>query len=148
LTPEQLPQEQLPQELRDLIGSGPMAHLSTVNPDGSPQVTVIWIGLDGDELVSGHMARRIKVRNMERDPRVVLSFDAPRVPGVFLAEYAVIKARAAVEPSDDAWDLLNGLAKVYVSPTTEFPRPRGPGYLVRYTIEHIGGVGPWAPTAD
>ena len=45
----------LPRELRDLIESGPMAHLSTINADGSPQVTVIWIGLDGDDLVSGHM---------------------------------------------------------------------------------------------
>jgi len=61
----------LPRELRDLIESGPMAHLSTINPDGSPQVTVIWIGLDGDDLVSGHMSRRTKLRNIERDLRVV-----------------------------------------------------------------------------
>jgi PPOX class probable F420-dependent enzyme len=136
----------LPPALRDLIASGPLAHLSTLNADGSPQVTVIWIGLDDHGLVSAHMARRVKVRNMERDPRVVLSFDAPRVPGQFLSEYAVIKARATVEPSDDAWDLLNDLAKVYVSPTTEFPRAKGPGYIVRYDIERIGGVGAWAST--
>jgi PPOX class probable F420-dependent enzyme len=138
----------LPRELRDLIAMGPLAHLSTINADGSPQVTVIWIGLDGEELVSGHMARRLKVRNIERDPRVVLSFDAPRVPGTFLAEYAVIRAQAVVQPSDEAWDLLNSLAKVYVSPTTEFPRPRGPGYIVRYRVEGIGGVGPWASAGD
>src|SRR3984957_19731725 len=124
-----------------------MAHLSTSNAAGSPQVTVIWVGLDGDDLVSGHMSWNAKLRNMERDPRVVLSFDAPRVAGAFLAEYAVIRARAVVQPSEDAWDLLNDLAKVYVSPTTEFPRPRGPGYVVRYTVEGIGGVGPWADTA-
>lgn len=136
----------VPRDLRDLIASGPMAHLSTINADGSPQVTVIWIGLDGEDLVSGHMSRRMKLRNIERDPRVVLSLDAPRVPGVFLNEYAVIRARAAVQPSEDAWDLLNSLAKVYVSPTTEFPPPRGPGYVVRYTVERIGGVGPWTST--
>src|ERR1700728_2268166 len=72
-------------ELRDLITSGPLAHLSTVDADGSPQVIVIWIGLDGDELVSGHMRRNLKVRNIERDPRVALSFDALREPGVFFA---------------------------------------------------------------
>jgi hypothetical protein len=38
--------------LRDLIEAGPMAHLSTINADGSPQVSVIWIGLDGDDLVN------------------------------------------------------------------------------------------------
>jgi PPOX class probable F420-dependent enzyme len=134
----------LPPELRDLVASGPMTHLSTVSADGSPQVTVIWTGLDGDDLVSGHMGWYTKLRNMDRDPRVVLSFDAPRVSGAFLNPYAALRARAAIEPSDAAWDLLNRLAKVYVSPEAEFPAPRGPGYIVRYSIERIGGVGPWA----
>src|SRR5438046_2366683 len=111
-----------------------MTHLSTINADGSPQVSVVWIGLDGDELVSGHMSHYVKLRNIERDPRVVLSFDAPRTPGVFLNPYVVLHAHASVEASDDAWDLLNGLAKVYVSPDTEFPAPRGPGYIVRYSV--------------
>jgi PPOX class probable F420-dependent enzyme len=120
-----------------------MAHLVTINADGSPQVTVIWIGLDGDEIVSGHMSRHQKLRNVERDPRVVLSFDAPREPGVFLNPYAVLQARATVEPGDHAWDLLNRLAKIYLSPDAEFPAPRGPGYVIRYSVERIGGVGPW-----
>jgi PPOX class probable F420-dependent enzyme len=137
----------LPRELRDLIVSGPMAHLSTINSDGSPQVTVIWIGLDGDDLVSGHMARHVKLRNIARDPRVVLSFDAPRLPGAFLNEYAVLRARATVQPSDDAWNLLNRLTKVYMAPDAEFPAPKGPGYIVRYSVERIGGVGPWASTS-
>ena len=124
-----------------------MAHLSTINADGSPQVTVIWIGLDGDDLVSGHLGRYVKLRNIERDPRVVLSFDAPRVPGVVLNPYAVLRARAAVQPGDEAWNLLNRLAKVYMSPDAGFPAPKGPGYIVRYSVERIGGVGPWAPAA-
>ena len=128
---------------RQLIGSDP-ATLVTINRDGSPQVSVIWIGRDGDQLVSGHMSRYLKLRNIERDPRVVLSFDAPRQPGVALNPYAVLNARATIEPSDQAWDLLNQLAKVYISPDAEFPGPKGPGYIVRYTIERIGGVGPWA----
>lgn len=134
----------LPPELRDLIESGPLAHLSTINSQGSPQVTVIWVGLDGDDLVSGHMGWWAKLRNIERDPRVVLSFTAPREPGVFLNPYAVLRARATVQPSDEAWDLLNRLAKVYMSPDAEFPAPKGTGYIVRYSVEHIGGVGPWA----
>jgi PPOX class probable F420-dependent enzyme len=137
----------LPGELRNLIESGPMAHLSTINPDGSPQVTVIWVGLDGDDLVSGHMSRYVKLRNIERDPRVVLSFDAPRVAGAFLNQYAVLQARATIEPGEAAWDLLNRLAKVYVAPEAEFPAPKGPGYLVRYSVERIGGVGPWRPAS-
>lgn len=57
--------------------------------------------------------------------------------------YAVLRARAVVQPADDAWDLLDRLAKVYVAPDTEFPAPKGPGYIVRYSVERIGGVGPW-----
>ncbi len=133
----------LPGELRELIESGPLAHLSTINADGSPQVTVIWIGLDGDDVVSGHMGRYLKVRNVERDPRVVLSFEAPRDRTAFLNPYVVLRARATVEPGEAAWDLLNRLAKVYLSPVAEFPAPKGPGYVLRYSVEHIGGVGPW-----
>jgi PPOX class probable F420-dependent enzyme len=135
----------LPRELRELIESGPLAHLSTVNADGSPQVTVVWIGLDGDELLTAHMGWYAKLRNMDRDPRVVLSFAAPREPGVFLNPYAVVRARATIQPSDQAWDLLNRLAKVYMAPDAEFPAPKGPGYVVCYSVERIGGVGPWAP---
>ena len=137
----------LPRELRDLIESGPMAHLSTINADGSPQVSVIWIGLDGDDLVSGHLGWYAKLRNIERDPRVVVSVDAPRAPGVFLNPYAVLRARATVQPSDDAWDLLNRLAKVYISPDAGYPGPKKPGYIVRYSVEHVGGIGPWASTS-
>ncbi|HEY1917884.1 MAG TPA: PPOX class F420-dependent oxidoreductase [Streptosporangiaceae bacterium] len=134
----------LPAELRELIESGPLAHLTTINADGSPQVSVIWIGLDGDDVVSGHMNWYAKLRNIERDPRVVLSFEAPRDRGAFLNPYAVLRARAAIEPSDQAWDLLDRLTKVYMSPPADFPAPRGPGYIVRYSVERVSGVGPWA----
>jgi PPOX class probable F420-dependent enzyme len=133
-------------ELRLLIESGPLAHLSTINADGSPQVSVIWIGIDGDDIVSSHMRReQLKLRNIERDPRVVLSFEAPREPGVFLAPHAIVRARATIEgPSEAAWELLDRLASVYVAPDTGVPAPRASGYIVRYSVERVGGVGPWA----
>src|ERR1700733_4551611 len=92
----------LPPELRELIESGPMAHLSTINPDGSPQV----IGLDGGDLVSTHMRDNVKLRNIKRDPRVAPSFDFPREPSVWINPYAVVCARATVEPSSRMWDLM------------------------------------------
>jgi PPOX class probable F420-dependent enzyme len=134
----------LPPELRELIDSGPLAHLSTINADGSPQVTVVWIERDGDELLSGHMRRYAKLRNIERDPRVVLSFTAPRDTGAFLNPYAVLRAHATIEEGEHAWELLDRLTKVYMSPDADFPAPRASGYVIRYRIEKIGGVGPWA----
>ena len=130
--------------LRDLVATGPLCHLTTLNPDGSPQVTVVWVGADGDELVTAHLPHNQKVRNMERDPRVVLSFLGQHEEGALLQPYAVVRAHARVVRAEDAWDVLDRLAKVYVSPHTTFPAPRGPGYVVRYSIEKVGGIGPWA----
>ena len=134
----------LPGTLRELISSGPLAHLATVGADGRPQVSVIWIGLDGDEVVSGHLTESLKIRNLRRDPRVTLSFDAPRVRGRVLDEYAVLRATAQVTEGG-AWDLLDRLAKTYVAPDATFPAPRTDGgFVVRYEVERVGGVGPWA----
>ncbi|HZZ48218.1 MAG TPA: PPOX class F420-dependent oxidoreductase [Pseudonocardia sp.] len=135
----------LPVEVKELIESGPLVHASTTNPDGSPQVSVIWIGLDGDEVFSGHMNYYTKLRNMDRDPRVVLSFTAPPEPGVVMTPFVLLHARAQVERSDEVWDKLNRLTKIYMSPDDEFHAPKGPGYVVRYSIERVGGLGPWAP---
>jgi len=46
----------IPQTVRDVIEKGPLAHLTTLNPNGSPQVTVVWVGIEGDEFVMGHLA--------------------------------------------------------------------------------------------
>ena len=61
--------------VRELIESGPLAHLVTVNHDGSPQVTIVWVGIEEDEVVSGHLYRHRKVQNIERDPRVCIEID-------------------------------------------------------------------------
>jgi hypothetical protein len=89
------------------------------------------------------MSRHAKVRNVERDPRVVLSFTAPRDRDAFLNPYAVPHAPAVVEPGDAAWDLLDDLATVYLGPGITIPAPRGPGFVLRYRVERIGGVWPW-----
>jgi PPOX class probable F420-dependent enzyme len=130
--------------LRDLVSTGPLCHLSTINRDGSPQVSVVWVGADGDELITAHLPHNQKVRNMERDPRVVLSFLGPEERGALLQPYAVVRARANVTRSDEAWDVLDRLTKTYVGPDVTFPAPRRPGFVVRYTIEKVGGIGPWA----
>jgi PPOX class probable F420-dependent enzyme len=138
---------EIPAALRELIETGPLAHFVTLNADGAPQLSVIWIGLDGDEIVSGHMTRSQKVRNVERDPRVVVSVEGPRTPGVFLAEHAVLRGRARVVEGG-AYDLLNRLGKLYVGPDFTFPVSNGDGpadgWVLRTTVERIGGVGPWA----
>jgi PPOX class probable F420-dependent enzyme len=99
----------LPDSARELIESGALAHLVTLNADGSPQVSCVWMGLDGDELVSGHLRRQQKIRNIERDPRVVVSFEGTRVHPPGLKEYLVVHGRAYVTEGG-APELLQRLA--------------------------------------
>jgi PPOX class probable F420-dependent enzyme len=134
----------LPQELKALVESGPLTYVSTINVDGSPQVTAIWIGLDGDSLVSTHMRYNAKLRNMERDPRVVLSFAPPQRPGDWMSPHAIIYATASIGPLGLTGPLLTRLAKAYVGKDAEYPDQSQTGYIVRYSINRIGGVGPWA----
>jgi PPOX class probable F420-dependent enzyme len=131
-------------EARDLLESDALVHLVTLNPDGSPQMSCVWAGLDGDEIVSGHMMRRQKVRNVERDPRVVLSMEGRGMTDLGLREYLVVHGHARVQEGGAA-ALLQRLAHVYMGPDVVFPPPGldAPGYVLRITPERLGGVGPW-----
>ncbi|MGL5817702.1 MAG: PPOX class F420-dependent oxidoreductase [Phycicoccus sp.] len=130
-------------DLKAIVEAGPLAHVTTVNADGSPQVTVVWVGLDGDELVTAHLMESVKVRNARRDPRVVMSFLGPEVPGEFMRRHAVLHTRATITEGG-AWDLLDRLATVYMAPDATFPAPQQPGgFVIRYAVQRVGGVGPW-----
>jgi len=135
-------------QTRALLESDALAHLVTLNPDGSPQVSCVWVGLDGDEIVTAHMQRRLKVRNVERDPRAVLSIEATTLNGQGLREYLVVHGRARVVEGG-ARALLQDLAHVYMGPDAVFPPPQlqAPGFIMRITPERLGGVGPWADEA-
>jgi PPOX class probable F420-dependent enzyme len=138
----------LPAEIKALIDSGPAAHMVTLNRDGSPQVTVVWIGLEGDEVVAGHLPRNRKVRNIERDPRVAISLQAPTRSSLGLTEYAVLYGKARIQPGG-ASELLQKLATTYLGPGIKFPPMDDPpaGYITRITVERIAGVGPWTGRA-
>jgi PPOX class probable F420-dependent enzyme len=138
----------IPQEIRNLIESGCNAHIVTLNHDGSPQVTVVWIGLEGDEIVAGHLPRNRKVRNIERDPRVAISLEATTKSSMQLTEYAVLYGKARIQEGGAA-ELLQRLAEVYIGPGVKFPPMENPppGYVTRITVERIEGVGPWTGRA-
>ena len=134
----------LPQSARALIESDALAHLVTLNPDGSPQVTCIWVGLEGDEIVSGHLADQQKLRNVARDPRVVLSIEGTEIQPPGLKQYLVVRGRARLVEGG-APELLQRLAHVYLGPEVRFPPMDDPppGHVMRIAVDRIGGVGPW-----
>jgi PPOX class probable F420-dependent enzyme len=137
---------EIPAEAREVLESDQLAHLVTLNPDGSPQITCVWVGLEGDEIVSGHLGRWQKVRNIERDPRVALSIETDRTNEHGLREYLVVHGRGRIQEGG-APELLQRLAYTYIGPDVTFPSMPDPppGFVTRIAVERLGGVGPWAP---
>jgi len=93
----------LPEAARELIESGALGHLVTLGPDGSPQVTCIWVGLDGDKLVSGHLAAsQRKLQNVRRDPRAAICV----LSDGFYGEWIQVEGNATVVDLPDAMEML------------------------------------------
>lgn len=138
----------LPESARELIEAGAHAHLVTLNPDGSPQVTLVWAGLDGNDIVTAHLFESKKVRNIRQDGRVAVTFECDTKSAMGLSEYLVIYGQAAIEEGG-APELLQDLARVYLGPDVKFPPMDDPppGFINRIKVERIGGVGPWTGRA-
>ena len=136
----------LPESARAVLESDALAHLVTINRDGSPQVAIVWVGLDGDDILSAHLFEQQKLKNIRRDPRVALSVEAPGTNALGLREYLVVHGRAAIEEGG-APELLQELAHTYLGPDVTFPPMPDPppGVLVHVVVERLGGIGPWAP---
>lgn len=133
---------------RTLIGNGADATLVTVNPDGSPHVSLVWMALqstpDGDELVSAHLADYKKLRNVRRDPRVAITIVPPGAVTGAMRPYLTVYGTARVVEGG-APELLAELVTTLAAPGTQFPPPDAPpGYLTRVRVDKVGGLGPWA----
>ena len=137
---------ELPKSAKELIEAGAIGHLVTLDPKGSAQVTGVWVGVEGDELLTAHLdPDQRKLQNVRRDPRVAISFEGTRIRPPGLREYLVVHGRAEIEEGGAA-GLLQELAHVYLGPEVRFPPMDDPpaGVRMRITIERVGGVGPWA----
>jgi PPOX class probable F420-dependent enzyme len=129
---------------RAALAGGHLAHLVTLNSDGSPHVTIVWIGLENDELVTAHLGAYRKVRNVRRDPRVALSIQTGGREPSGLDHYLVVNGRARVVEGG-APELLQRLAYTYLGPHVRFPDmdEPPPGFVIHTTPERVSGVGPW-----
>jgi PPOX class probable F420-dependent enzyme len=137
---------ELPESAKEIIRSGALGHLVTLNRQGAPQVTCVWVAVDGDDLLTAHLNPRLrKVENVRRDPRVAVSFEGREMRPPGLREHLVVHGRAAIEEGGAA-ELLQELAYVHLGPSVKFPPMDDPppGVRLRISIERIGGIGPWA----
>jgi PPOX class probable F420-dependent enzyme len=133
----------IPDSARAVIESGRLAHLVTINRDGGPHVTIVWVGLDADDIVIGKLMRDQKIANIVRDPRVALSIEAEG-DQFGMQHYLVVEGTARIEEGG-APKLLHDLAQRYIGPGTPFPPMPNPpeGFIIRITPTKVRGMGPW-----
>jgi PPOX class probable F420-dependent enzyme len=135
----------IPDSARSVLESGLLAHVVTLNADGSPQVSCVWVGIEDGEIVIGSLPHNRKVQNIERDPRVVISIETGRIGRMGLEEYLVVHGRARAT-AGGAPELLQRLAHVYMGPGVKFPPMPDPpsGFVIRIEPRRFSGNGPWA----
>jgi len=117
-----------------LVDGKNYAVLATVNPDGSPQTSVVWVGRDGDELLFSTVEGRVKHRNMRRDPRVsvtVIDWSDPE-------NYVELRGRVSMTP-DHGRRLDTQLSWKYDGRDPSQDRPGAVRVVVRMVVEKATG---------
>jgi len=128
---------------RAFLAQGMFAHVITLNPDGTPHVSVAWAGVDGDDIVWATFFDQHKIENLRRDPRISLSFLAHESGGELLHPYLVVRGRAATSEGG-ALAVMDHLAPTYLGPGAVFPmRDMPPGVTVRVEVDQVYGQGAW-----
>ena len=121
---------QIPDKYRDLFKKQAFAHLATLMPDGSPQVTPVWIDFDGRNVIVNSAKGRLKDKNMRRNKKVALSVADPDNPYRYLA----VQGRVAEVTEQGADAHIDSMAKKYLG-KDKYPF-RAPGEVrVLYKIE-------------
>jgi PPOX class probable F420-dependent enzyme len=107
---------EIPADAKHLFEGTNFAHVATVNPDGSPQVSPVWIGLEGDRIVFNTAKGRVKPNNIAREPRVAISLFNQENP------YESVLVQGRVVETEDDPDLahINQFSKRYIG-QDEYP---------------------------
>ena len=139
----------LPESSYRLFNEPKDVTMITIDPDGSPQAALVWVGRDGDDLLIGVEEKHRKTRNLRRDPRITLLVQDDRISPRGLTQYMVVRGTAQLEgPGNPAYrTLMDRLARKYLGQET-FPFGSEQVYagatVVRVRVEKVTGEGPWA----
>ena len=134
----------IPPSARRLLEDRAYGHLVTRNPDGSPQTSMLWFDVGGDELLCNTVDGRVKVRNMRHDPRVIVSVQDHDNP----LSYLLVHGRVTAMTPDGAEEHIEKLGQRFTAPgeqqlLAQFRVADAPRLLVRIAAERLGGWGPW-----
>ena len=133
----------IPDGAREFLEQGALAHVVTLDPDGSPHVTLAWAGVDDGGVVWSSFSDQRKLENLRRDQRITLSFQAHESGGEPLHPYLVIRGRARVTEGG-ALDVMDRLAEYYIGPGERFPWRDAPaGYTIHVDVDRVYGTGSW-----
>ncbi len=102
-------ESKIPQKYLDLFQKKAFAHLATLMPDGSPQVTPVWVDYDGEYVLVNTARGRQKTRNVERDPRVAIEIMDPENAYRFLQ----IRGQVVEITEEGADALIDHLSEKY-----------------------------------
>jgi PPOX class probable F420-dependent enzyme len=122
--------ETLPDFARDLIDARSHASVASVEADGSPQLTLVWVKRDGDDVLFSTLAGRRKARNWVRDPRAALLIYDESHPGTY------VEVRGRISLVDDpGGSLIHELSQKYDG--KDFTGPVDGRVIARLTPEHV-----------
>lgn len=127
----------LSEGVKKLFQAPNFAHLATLMPDGSPQVTVVWVDLDGDRIIVNTAEGRTKPRNVRRDPRVAVSIYSQANP----YSSAFIRGRVVKVTHDGAEESIDKLAKKYIGQDTyPWRQPGEQRVVLLVEAEHVSSM--------
>jgi PPOX class probable F420-dependent enzyme len=121
---------QVPDKYQDLFKKKAFANLVTLNPDGSPQVTPVWVDFDGKHVRINSALGRLKDKNIRRDPRVALSIQDPDNP----YRYLEVRGKVSEITQKGADEHIDSLAQKYLG-VPKYPNRRPGETRVMYKIE-------------
>ncbi|MSO21179.1 MAG: PPOX class F420-dependent oxidoreductase [Acidobacteria bacterium] len=98
-----------PEKFKDLLEKKSFAHLGTIMPDGTPQVTPLWWEYDGTHVLVNSARGRVKDKNMRRDGRVSLAISDPDNP----YRYVQLRGRVVEITEEGGKAHIDKLAKKY-----------------------------------
>lgn len=125
---------QLSDEVLALLREPSYAQLATLMPDGSPQVTQVWIDIDGDHIIVNTAVGHQKERNVRRDPRVAINLVDPNDQ----ARQAAIRGQVVEMTTEGAAAQINALAKKYLGiDQYPFGSPDETRITLKITPEHV-----------
>lgn len=128
----------LPDNVKSLLRKPVLAHLATLMPDGSPQVSPVWVDIDGDAVLVNSAHGRVKDKNMRRDARVALSATEPTNP----YQATMLRGRVVEITTHGADEHADRMAKKYLG-LDKYPY-RQPGevrVVYRIEVERVSFMG-------